>query len=111
MSFYQDANSQLRHSFKIGWRMRWVPAFPLKFQMGERLMSPRRSLVHASLHVCLGLLVLYPVMTMAKLRLFIRVRKQGSRIESVPLKRLVELSGYRKKNWEFKDGWLILEAF
>jgi len=48
---------------------------------------------------------------MAKLRLFIRVRKQGSRIESVPLKRLVELSGYRKKNWEFKDGWLILEAF
>jgi len=48
---------------------------------------------------------------MAKLRLFVQVRKQGSRIESVPLKRLVELSGYRKKRWYFEDGWLILEAF
>lgn len=48
---------------------------------------------------------------MPKLRLFVRARKQGSRIESVPLQRLVELSGYRKKRWEFKDGWLILEAF
>jgi hypothetical protein len=48
---------------------------------------------------------------MAKLRLFIKVRKQGSRIESVPLRRLVELSGYDKRRWEFKDGWLILEAF
>ena len=56
-------------------------------------------------------LLLYPVMSMAKLRLFIRVRKQGSRIESVPLKRLIKLSGYNKKRWEFKDGWLILEAF
>jgi len=56
-------------------------------------------------------LFLYPVMSMAKLRLFIRVRKQGSRIESVPLKRLIELSKSRKKRWEFKDGWLILEAF
>jgi hypothetical protein len=48
---------------------------------------------------------------MAKLRLFVKVRKQGSRIESVPLKRLKKLSGYDKKRWEFKDGWLILEAF
>jgi len=48
---------------------------------------------------------------MAKLRLFVKVRKQGSRIESVPLKRLEKLSGYNKKRWEFKDGWLILEAF
>jgi hypothetical protein len=48
---------------------------------------------------------------MAKLRLFIRVRKQGSRIESVPLKRLVELSDYRKRRWSFENGWLILEAF
>jgi hypothetical protein len=46
-----------------------------------------------------------------KIRLFVRSRKQGSRIESVPLKRLVKLSAYRKKRWEFKDGWLILEAF
>jgi len=48
---------------------------------------------------------------LAKLRLFVSVRKQGCRIESVPLKRLVELSGYRKTRWYFKDGWLILEAF
>ena len=48
---------------------------------------------------------------MAKLRLFVRSRKQGSRIESVPLKRLVKLSGFRRRRWEFKDGWLILEAF
>ena len=48
---------------------------------------------------------------MAKLRLFVKVRKQGSRIESVPLKRLEKLSGYNKKRWEYKDGWLILEAF
>jgi hypothetical protein len=47
----------------------------------------------------------------AKIRLYIRSRKQGSYIASVPLKRLVELSGYDKKRWEFKDGWLILEGF
>ena len=54
---------------------------------------------------------LYPVMSMTKLRLFIRVRRQGSRIESVPLKRLIRLSGFRKRRWIFVDGWLILEAF
>ena len=48
---------------------------------------------------------------MSKLRLFVRSRKQGSRIESVPLKQLIKLSSYRKRRWEFKDGWLILEAF
>jgi len=50
---------------------------------------------------------------MPKLRLFVSVRKQGSRIESVPLKRLVRLSSddFRKKRWSFKDGWLVLEAF
>jgi hypothetical protein len=41
----------------------------------------------------------------------VRVREQGCRIESVPLKRLVELNDYRKKRWWFEDGWLILEAF
>ena len=50
-------------------------------------------------------------MIMGKVRLFVRVREQGCRIESVPLKRLVELSGYRKRRWGFEDGWLILEAF
>jgi hypothetical protein len=51
------------------------------------------------------------VVGMPKIRLFVRTRNQGSRIESVPLKRLTELSGYDKKRWEYKDGWLILEAF
>jgi hypothetical protein len=48
---------------------------------------------------------------MGKVRLFIRVRKQGCRIESVPLKRLIELSGYRKTRWYYEEGWLVLEAF
>jgi len=48
---------------------------------------------------------------MGKVWLFIRVRKQGCRIESIPLKRLILLAGYRKRRWELKDGWLILEAF
>jgi len=45
------------------------------------------------------------------MRLYIRSRKQGSYIASVPLKALVKLSAFPKKRWEFKDGWLILEAF
>lgn len=48
---------------------------------------------------------------LGKVRLFVRVRAQGCRIESVPVKRLAELASYRKKRWEFKEGWLILEAF
>jgi hypothetical protein len=48
---------------------------------------------------------------LGKVRLFVSVRAQGCRIESVPLKRLVKLSGYRKRRWSFVDGWLILEAF
>jgi len=50
------------------------------------------------------------VFGMSKLRLFVRKRKQGSRIESVPLKQLVKLAGFKDRRWEFKDGWLILEA-
>lgn len=55
--------------------------------------------------------VLFGVLFLGKVRLFVRVRKQGSRIESVPVKRLVELSGFRKRRWDFVDGWLVLEAF
>jgi len=52
---------------------------------------------------------------LGEIRLFVCARKKGSRIESVPLKRLVRLSKSRKKSWVFKktvgyDGWLILEA-
>ena len=45
-----------------------------------------------------------------KIRLKVTVRK-GTRIESIPLKQLEKASGYKKKRWEYKDGWLILEAF
>ena len=50
---------------------------------------------------------------MSKIRLFVRSREgqKGCYIASVPLKQLVKLAGYDKKRWEFKDGWLILEAF
>jgi hypothetical protein len=51
------------------------------------------------------------VSRLGKVRLFVRVREQGCRIESVPLKRLVKLSGYHKRRWDFVDGWLILEGF
>lgn len=48
---------------------------------------------------------------MSKISLRIHTRKQGSRIDSIPLKKLVKMSEFRKKRWTFKDGWLILEAF
>ena len=50
---------------------------------------------------------------MAKIRLFVRFRKSngGYFIASVPMKRLVELSGYDKLRWSFKDSWLVLEVF
>jgi len=47
-----------------------------------------------------------------KIRLKIRDRgKRGYDISSVPFKRLEKASKFRKKRWELKDGWLILEAF
>ena len=51
--------------------------------------------------------------SVAKIRLFINSRKQGSYIASIPLKQLVKLSGYddRHRRWSYVDGWLILEAF
>jgi hypothetical protein len=48
---------------------------------------------------------------LGKIRLPVRVRVHGARIESVPLNDLVRLSGFRKRHWSFVDGWLILEAF
>jgi len=52
---------------------------------------------------------------LGKIRLFVCARKHGSRIESVPIKRLIRLSKCRVKRWVFQktlddDGWLILEA-
>ena len=47
------------------------------------------------------------------IRLFVRSRKQGSYIASVPLERLRKLSESpdKSRRWSFEDGWLILEAF
>lgn len=49
---------------------------------------------------------------MTKLRLCVKVRKQGARIESIPLKKLVDMSvrfeGSRR--WSYVNGWLILES-
>ena len=47
------------------------------------------------------------------IKLFIRSRKQGSYIASVPLQKLDKFSKAPEKSrrWRFEDGWLILEAF
>ena len=55
------------------------------------------------------------VIGLGKIRLYVCAREHGSRIESVPIKRLLRLSKSRKKSWVFQktldnDGWLILEA-
>jgi len=47
---------------------------------------------------------------MDKVNLYIRGRKQGFYIASVPMRKLVELSKCRKKRLSFKDGWLVLEG-
>ena len=48
---------------------------------------------------------------LVKIRLYVKVRsKSRCRVESVPLKRLVELSVFPKRSWSFKNGWLILEG-
>ena len=47
-----------------------------------------------------------------KTRLKVRDRgKRGHDISSVPVKRLEKMKDYRKKKWEYKDGWLILTAY
>lgn len=61
---------------------------------------------------------------MAKVRLFVRVRKrQGAYIASVPVRQLKKFTVYPKTRWSYQDvkatsgdgsvagGWLILEAF
>ena len=46
----------------------------------------------------------------SRIRLFVKTRSQGSRIESVPLARLKKLSQRSKRTWHFENGWLILET-
>jgi hypothetical protein len=48
---------------------------------------------------------------LGKIRLYVRKRKQGCYVASVPLRRLVELSGFHKRRWSFEDGWLVLEVW
>jgi len=62
------------------------------------------------------------LIVMSKIRLYVKCRKTGCRIASVPLQQLVKLSGFGQRRWEFKrackckgacmhkDGWLTLEA-
>jgi len=47
-------------------------------------------------------------MTISRLR--ISTRRQGSRIESVPFKKLKRMAELRDRRWSLKNGWLILEA-
>ncbi|MCK4481801.1 hypothetical protein KAU55_01140 [Candidatus Bathyarchaeota archaeon] len=47
-----------------------------------------------------------------KVRLKIRDRgKRGYDVSSVPFKRLEKANKCRKKRWELKGEWLVLEAF
>ena len=49
---------------------------------------------------------------LVKVRLKIRDRgKRGYDINSVPFKSLEKANKYRKKKWELKGEWLILDAF
>lgn len=51
---------------------------------------------------------------LAKIRMWVNVRKQGARIDTIPFKELVRLSSdvFRKHKWYFdEDGFLVLEAF
>ena len=61
-------------------------------------------------YIVVFLIFCFDVLKLAKIRLFIRSRKQGSYIASIPLKKLVKLSKFPRKRWDFKDGWLILKA-
>jgi hypothetical protein len=43
-----------------------------------------------------------------KVKLYVRVRSQGARIESVPLKVVEKMSCKAHRSWYFEDGWLVL---
>jgi hypothetical protein len=48
------------------------------------------------------------------MKISLKVRSRGKRgydISSVPFKKLEKANKCRKKRWELKDEWLILEAF
>jgi len=43
-----------------------------------------------------------------KVRLFIRVRKQGAYVASVPLRTVEKMSRRSGKYWYLEEGWLVL---
>jgi len=48
------------------------------------------------------------------MKIVLRIRlcgKRGYDISSIPFKKLEKANEYRKKRWELRDGWLVLEAF
>ena len=48
------------------------------------------------------------------MKIILKIRERGKRgydISSVPYKKLEKANSYKKKRWEFKDDWLVLEAF
>jgi hypothetical protein len=48
------------------------------------------------------------------MKILLKIRLRGQRgydISSVPFKKLEKANEYRKKRWELKGEWLILEAF
>jgi len=48
------------------------------------------------------------------MKILLKIRCRGERgydISSVPFKKLGKASKCRKKRWELKENWLVLEAF
>ncbi len=48
------------------------------------------------------------------MKTMLKIRKRGERgydISSVPMKKLQKMADYRKKRWELKGDWLVLDAF
>ena len=48
------------------------------------------------------------------MKVWLKIRDRGKRghdISSVPFKKLEKANKYKKKKWELKGEWLILDAF
>ena len=48
------------------------------------------------------------------MKVILKIRDRGERgfdISSVPFKKLEKMNKYKKKQWEIKDGFLVLIAF
>jgi hypothetical protein len=48
------------------------------------------------------------------MKTILKIRKRGKRgydISSVPIKKLEKMNEFKKKRWDLKDGWLLLEAY